>query len=483
MRRGQILSLDALLSLVIVVMVIGVVINANDMIKAGITNLVEWYDKTNIANNMLDILTKSPGYPRDWEKNVTAVKVVGLRSTEYSYALDYDKLMKLNSSINVVNVKNSLVNLSGGRDFQLEFYLTTKNVSVSGNFPEIINVVLESSSGSGGVNLKIDGGNDRTFNVKWVILNKKGRVYENEDICNLVRGVNVDLAVGDILSLETSETIYVSAIRQGGQASYTLPPGTIVTIEILNVDIGQGSNIEVNYGGGSCPYEFKIVGQGNVRVKFQAEILEDLSISSQFIYPTNSSEPTFNFAIINGTVVNSIDTIIKSKKASPWIEYQERRFVVAKLIYSKTIQIMQNQKRELIVGKLKQNIPSYAYLEIEVPQEAGNVTFVILDGETPKGLLIKKDTPDSNITAILAWKEGTQNIIKFYEGNITTVRIPWGDIFSEFNPEDGAKPVEFWLYENNFSGNVILRDRGNIGLLLEPKFEPILIKLWVWDDR
>ncbi|NJE08960.1 hypothetical protein E3E31_10585 [Thermococcus sp. M39] len=484
MKRGQILSLDALLSLVIVIMVIGVVINANDMIKAEITNLVEWYDRANIANNMLDILTKSPGYPKDWEESVTTVKVVGLRSTEYSHALDYDKLMKLNSSINnVVNIKNSLVNLSEWKDFQLEFYLTTKNVSVSGSFPEIINVVLESSSGSGGVNLKIEGENGRAFNVRWVILNKEGGVYENEDICTLVQGAKVDLAVGDILSFETNETIYVSAIRQGVQASYNLPPGTIVTIEILNVNIGQGSNIEMNYGGGSCPYEFKVVGQGNVRVKFQAESSGDLSISSKFIYPTNSSEPTFSFAIINGTVINDTDTIIESKKASPWIEYQERSFVVAKLIYNKTLEIMQNQKKELIVGKLKQSVPSYAYLEIEVPQEAGNVTFVVLDGEIPKGLLIKKDSSNSNVTAVLAWKEGTQNIVKSYEGNTTTIMIPWEDIFGEFNPENGAKPVEFWLYENNFSGNVILRDLGNIGLLLEPKFEPVLIKLWVWDDR
>jgi len=323
---------------------------------------------------------------------------------------------------------------------------------------------------------------NRTFKVKWVILNKGGNVYKNEDICSLRNGNNVDLAVGDILSFETNETIYVSAIRQGVQSEFTLPPDTIVTIEILNVSRGQGSNIQMNYGGGSCPYEFKIVGQGNVRVKFHAEIPGNLSISSKFIYPTNLSEPTFSLSIINETVVHDIDAIIKSKNASPWIEYQERRLVVAKLIYNNTV-ITQNQRRELIVGKLRQNIPFYAYLEVKVPQEAGNVTFVIVDGEISKGLLIKKDSTDSNVIAILAWKEGTQSIVKSYEGNTTTVKIPWRDIFGEFNPEKGAKPVEFWLYESNFNGNVILGDLDNIGFLLEPKFEPILIKLWVWDDR
>jgi len=342
MRRGQILSLDALLSLVIVVMVIGVVINANDMIKAEITNLVEWYDKANIVSNMLDVLTKSPGCPKDWEEDVTRVRVVGLRSADYSYALDYDKLMMLNSSIN--HVRGSLLNLSGWKDFQLEFYLMTKNFSVSGEVPE------------------------------------------------------------------------------------------------------------------------------------------NLSVSLQFIYPANLSKPSFSFAIINGTVVHDIDTIVRSKNASPWIEYQERRLVVAKLIHNNTV-IARNQGKELMVGKLRQNIPICTYLEVEVPQEAGNVTFVILDGEISKGLLIKKDSTDSNVTAVLAWKEGTQSVVKSYEGNTTTVKIPWKDIFGEFNPENGAKPVEFWLYESNFNGNVILRDLDNIGLLLGPKLEPILIKLWVWDDR
>ena len=342
MRRGQILSLDALLSLVIVVMVIGVVINTNDMIKAEITNLVEWYDRANIANNMLDILTKSPGYPKDWEHSVTMVKVVGLRSVNYSHALDYYKLMKLNSSINIANVKNSLVNLSTWRDFQIEFYLTTKNISES--------------------------------------------------------------------------------------------PGT-------------------------------------------------LSLSLSVLYPVNLSEPTYSFAVINGTVIRDINTIDRSKNASPWIEYQERNFVSAKLIYNRTMEVIQGQKKELIVGKLKQNVPNYAYFEIKVPEdESGNVTFAVLDGALLKGLLVKKDTSNSNITAILAWKEGTQTTTKSYIGNTTTIKIPWRDIFSEFNSENGAKPVEFWLYENNFR-SIILRDLGNIGLLLEPKFDPILIKLWVWDDR
>jgi len=97
-RRGQLLSIDALLSLVIVVMVVGVVMNTNDMIKAEITNLLDWYDRANIANNMLDVLIKNPGYPEDWEEGAADVKVVGLRDNTYSFALDYDKIIALNRS-------------------------------------------------------------------------------------------------------------------------------------------------------------------------------------------------------------------------------------------------------------------------------------------------------------------------------------------------------------------------------------------------
>ncbi|MDN5319773.1 MAG: hypothetical protein PWP49_193 [Thermococcaceae archaeon] len=130
-RKGQLLTMDALLSLVIVVMVVGVVMNTNDMIKAEITNLLDWYDRANIANNMLDVLTKSPGYPENWEEDVSSVRMVGLRDNDYPFALDYEKILALNrSKEDVTSILNQLVR---GKDFLFEVYVSKFNLSVSGS--------------------------------------------------------------------------------------------------------------------------------------------------------------------------------------------------------------------------------------------------------------------------------------------------------------------------------------------------------------
>lgn len=135
MRRGQLLSIDAMLSLVIVVMVIGVVMNTNDMIRAEIINLLDWYDRANIANNMLDVLTKSPGYPEDWASNVSNAKMVGLGDKKYPFALSYEKIIALNrSKDNLTSIFNQLAR---GKDFLFEIYVSKFNVSVSGRFPRV----------------------------------------------------------------------------------------------------------------------------------------------------------------------------------------------------------------------------------------------------------------------------------------------------------------------------------------------------------
>ncbi|WP_054840508.1 hypothetical protein [Thermococcus sp. JCM 11816] len=95
-RGGQIFSLDAMLSLVIIIMVVGTVSATSENLKNEITSLVGWYERANIAENMLDVLTRSPGgEPEDWEKNIASVIVPGLRSLRGGNNLDYSKVMAL----------------------------------------------------------------------------------------------------------------------------------------------------------------------------------------------------------------------------------------------------------------------------------------------------------------------------------------------------------------------------------------------------
>jgi len=478
-RRGQLLSIDALLSLVIVVMVVGVVMNTNDMIKAEITGLLDWYDRANIANNMLDVLTKNPGYPEDWESNVSNVKMVGLRDADYQFALDYEKLEALNTSINGAFIQNSyLLNLSRGHDFEIEVYITKRDVNASGRFPKgDENIIFE---GNPGVNLQIEGSSPNgVFQVEWIEITKNdGSIYRNDQICtSLKRGNLVDLENNDIVEFKVLEDITITGIRGNRTGPYLIPAGSIVTINVL---IAQSRGFQINYGEGSCPCLFKVAGPGNVKVSVDYVDYGNWNLTSHVTHFLNLTKPTYKFAVINGSIYTDENVMNASKVRSPWIQYERRDFVVKKKIYNKTIKVG-TTKRVLVSGRLIENIPAHFYLEFQV-SGTGNATFAIVDDVQVRGLYIEKTAQTSSLKAVLFWRENGQNITKFYTGNTTSVKILWGDLFEELPSEYMSKIVELWIYENNFS-DLILRDKGDLDLLLDPLFEQARIKLWVWDDR
>jgi len=478
-RRGQLLSIDALLSLVIVVMVVGVVMNTNDMIKAEITGLLDWYDRANIANNVLDVLTKNPGYPEDWESNVSNVKMVGLRDADYQFALDYEKLEALNTSINGAFIQNSyLLKLSRGHDFEIEIYITKKDVNASGRFPKgEENIIFE---GNPGVNLQIEGSSPNgVFQVEWIEITKNdGSIYRNDQICTSLKSGNlVDLENNDVLEFKVSEDITITGIRGEVIGPYLIPAGSIVTINVL---VTQSQGFQINYGSGSCPYSFKVRGQGNVKISVDYVDYGNWDLTSRVIHFSNLTEPTYKFAVINGSLYTDESAINASKVRSPWTQYERRDFVVKKEIYNKTIKVGAT-KKVLVSGRLIENIPAHFYLELQV-SGTGNATFVVVDNVQVRGLFIEKTSQTSPLKAVLFWRENGQNITKFYTGNTTSVKIRWGDLFEELPPEHMSKIVELWIYENNFS-DLTLRDKGDLDLLLGPLFEQTRIKLWVWDDR
>ncbi len=95
--------------------------------------MVGWYERTNLAGNMLDVLINSPGEPINWSENLSIVRVPGLRSPVEPY-VDYNRVKSLFEGARSGNTAllGALWNLSGLNNFKLVFYFV--NSSVSANY-------------------------------------------------------------------------------------------------------------------------------------------------------------------------------------------------------------------------------------------------------------------------------------------------------------------------------------------------------------
>jgi len=128
-RRAQLLSTDALISLLLVIMIIGAVSSTSENLRNGIASLVGWYGRSNAANNMLDVLLKTPGVPENWSENVSLVRVPGLRLSNGPH-LDYSKVRALIEGVRSKNpsLLSALWNLSNHHNFELAFSLPNQSV-------------------------------------------------------------------------------------------------------------------------------------------------------------------------------------------------------------------------------------------------------------------------------------------------------------------------------------------------------------------
>ncbi len=271
MRRGQLLSLDAMLSLVMVIMILGTVTTTADNLRGGeITSLLGWYERANVADNMLDVLVKNPpGVPSDWEANPSGgVKVVGLRSENYTYALSYEKLLALKNHFDDASVKESLLNLSmGGKDFRMEFYLSSFNVSISGRFPRYyLHNLLLPGNDLGNVKISKAGPGNTEFSISYINLTRDGTSYVNGDVCSLTleNSGNVFLKPGDHLVFVATEAINVTV--QGGQTfEKTLPSNVKVEFEVID----STSQYRMSVTG--CPGNITSIHIGGGRDRFRSE--------------------------------------------------------------------------------------------------------------------------------------------------------------------------------------------------------------------
>ena len=143
MRKGQLLSLDALVALVVVIFILSAVTSASQNIGNGLSSMLSWYERTNLADNMLDILINTPGEPSNWTGNLSVVRVPGLRSINGQY-VDYNKITTLFDGVRSGNsaLLNALWNLSGHNNFRLTFYFV--NSSISANYSFSVSSILPS---------------------------------------------------------------------------------------------------------------------------------------------------------------------------------------------------------------------------------------------------------------------------------------------------------------------------------------------------
>jgi hypothetical protein len=247
-RRGQLLSMDALVSIVLVIMILGTVSATSENLRSEITSLIGWYERANIAENMLDVLTKSPGEPDDWYLNASAARVIGLRSLDKPYALSYRKLMALNSSR--AGIIGKLTTLASNKDFMIEAFLSKYNVSIEGRFPRIYLDEVTFSRGGDPVRFDIQGSasGNSYFSVNFINITRGTDEYINDDVTSITdnSGQKIPLYPGDIVEFVTTSVTYLTSTQADvppsicneslshGQTCVVgpLPPGTAFRIYV-----------------------------------------------------------------------------------------------------------------------------------------------------------------------------------------------------------------------------------------------------------
>ncbi len=460
MRKGQVLSLDALLSLVIVVMIIGVVINTNDMIKAEITNLVTWYDRANVANNMLDILTKSPGYPKDWDVTNSQIRMLGLVSLNYPSSIDYNKIAELKERIQNrdLSVIDSLRNLSSGKDFMLDIYLREYSISTS-RFP-ITGVYIVVGAPNDNVNFKLSDSGDSPFDVVC------GSVILNGEPLSSPTG-SIELNPGDIVEFVPLETVYVYS---GETLLGTIPSNSAVTVEIIDA----GSNLQLRYNTATT-CQLQLTGIGRVYVQVKAYAPQNVNLTYTFTPVSNVTDPALRIIMINNTIyapngsLYTYSDALISMNSSQWVEVAERTLPMVRRVYKSNLTLTSafNGTEPIIIGRLKLSVPDYAYLNVTLVGTNANASFLAVNGNSIKGVFVYKF---ENITEAVIVEN--DRIVEKYNG----LMIPLSDVFPNADIAE--------LYLTSFKGNKLsINLTWNLGSILEPRVESCRLKIWVWDDR
>src|SRR3990172_8291824 len=85
--KGQLLTLDLLLSLVPLVLVLGISANAMSGVTTQIQDYIYGYDMQRVVDDAAYILVKTPGKPGNWTGN-SSPNILGLSQFEVDFVND-----------------------------------------------------------------------------------------------------------------------------------------------------------------------------------------------------------------------------------------------------------------------------------------------------------------------------------------------------------------------------------------------------------
>jgi len=198
-----------------------------------------------------------------------------------------------------------------------------------------------------------------------------------------------------------------------------------------------------------------------------------------FTYIYDLSVPVYTLAIVNGSVA-SIAVANVSMASSDWVEVANSKHPLAMLKYNRSYSFVRTSTlTPLIIGDLRAPVPTYSKLRVNVTG-VGYAVFAVRDGNEAKVLVVEKANQSSLVKAVVYNASGSA--LYTVNGTLYYVEIPWGYLYSVFDPTKGLKTVELWLYENSFT-KVYISDNWGLDSLLQPKISPCEIKLWVWDEK
>lgn len=246
--KGIIFTTDALLALIIVTMVIGISINQFDVLNYQLQDFTGRQSLEKTVNDAADYLVKSPGSPKNWEKQTGSLSLPGLAVADTASTPNESNVFPISNYLDNKKIA-ALQNLqTGGQSplsklvFTNNYYLTVKSLN--------------------GTNTYCTVGNDPRTNSSFN--NIKEIAVANRTV-SLIPG-DVLLQMTDLAHLNPvnpSDNPYLWYVKhgQGGKPAVYVGPSTSYwtpsgneTVQITQTDLDQYDfyiRIDVNQGGGS----------------------------------------------------------------------------------------------------------------------------------------------------------------------------------------------------------------------------------------
>ncbi|ACJ17389.1 hypothetical protein TON_1898 [Thermococcus onnurineus NA1] len=492
MRRGQLLSFDAMLSLVIVILMLGMITSTSSALKDDITIMLGWYERANIGDNMLDIIVKNPGVPSDWESNPSNLAYLGLENTKYPNTIDYKKIEALNKAYTngEASLKSALVNLSMGKDFTLGFYLT--RIEIEGD----VTVVPPN----------VDGSVDIPWGGRLSITPTHGYAYGNP-IVDIVwayplrtdlRGTGgianiTNLTAGEsfVFKLAEDADVRVDIPAPGGPQNYNIPAGATVYIDVDSGWLLIGWN-RLNDGTYELWIPYHREGE-QVTTTWTGTIwwgqqggVSSTNLTIRYVYATKVVNADYNMTMINGTFVDNPSIIKASMDRSPWITYTERRVPMTKMLYNETYTVTSDAlPEELYIGTIYTTIPDYMALKIAFNNTGYIVMVAWMRGTNISGYSVMaayRTAADSTMKIIVNQTINGKTYIKSYISESPYYAIiPWKEFLTQINQGESLD-IYVWVYEMKNIDEAVITDLNGIDTIMKPQASLAVLKLWVWDD-